>query len=228
MTIQLASAFTMDEAPTSVGRILLARALSHWCVLHHGYSEEEVAAAFDPSSALHSDVSSNVLFAARLLGELIASGEIHSWARPFGGGSPIPIPAGDWELDDFRTRMAWSALDPKRPFDAAAEPTHWIFIELCDFNRVVELSCADVLPPRRRRGSDVLTPVTASANAAVEAVSEDRHIRMPEIIRRTGMSSSTIYRRIAQGRFPKQIPMADGNIASWWESDVAQWIANPR
>lgn len=228
MMIQLASAFTMDEAPTSVGRILLARALSHWCVLHHGYSEEEVAAAFDPAAALHPDVSSNVLFAARLLGELIASGEIHSWARPFGGGSPIPLPADDWELDDFRARMAWSALDPTRPFDASAEPTHWIFVELGDFNRIVELSCADVLPPRSRRGSDVPARAQASSEFAAEVASEDRHIRMPEIIRRTGMSSSTVYRRIAQGRFPKQIPMAHGNIASWWESEVAEWIADPR
>ncbi|NJR80263.1 AlpA family phage regulatory protein [Sphingomonas sp. 36D10-4-7] len=51
---------------------------------------------------------------------------------------------------------------------------------------------------------------------------------MPEIVRRTGMSASTVYRRIGEGRFPKQIPMERGNIASWWESEVAEWIANPR
>ena len=50
---------------------------------------------------------------------------------------------------------------------------------------------------------------------------------MPELERRTGLSRATIYRRIEQGRFPRRIPM-DGNISSWWESDVAEWLANPR
>jgi predicted DNA-binding transcriptional regulator AlpA len=229
MMIHPISAFTFEEAPTSSGRVLLARALSHWCVIHYGYSEEEVAAAFDTSAPLHSQVSQNVRFAARLLGELIASGEIRAWARPFGGGSPILIPAGDWELDDFRSRMASSALDPARPFDAAAEPTHWIFLQLGDFNRVVELSCADVMPRGGRpRSGDVNVAALKSDYSVAAPAHEDRHVRMPEIVRRTGMSTSTVYRRIAQGRFPKQIPMGDGNIASWWESELADWIANPR
>lgn len=229
MTTDTISPYTMDEAPTSVGRVLLARAFAHWCVIHHGYNPDEVAAAFDPSADGDAATRRKAQFASRLIGELIASGEIHSWARAFGGGSPAPIPATDWELDDFRPRFAASAFDPARPFDRDAPPTHWIFLELNDFNRVVEASCADVVP--MRRGPETAVPAHAE-DAAIAPVAatppEDRHIRMPEIVRRTGMSTSTVYRRIAEGRFPRQIPMESGNIASWWERDVAEWIANPR
>ncbi len=229
MTTDTISPYTMEEAPTSVGRVLLARAFAHWCVLHHGHTPEEVAAALDSVSETGRGERRKVHFAARLLGELIASGEIHSWARPFGGGNPVQVPASHWELDDFGPRFAASAFDPAQPFDRSAAPTHWIFLELNDFNRVVEASCADVFP--MRRGAKAPGPTRAgdaAINPATEVPAEDRHVRMPEIVRRTGMSTSTIYRRIAGGRFPKQIPMESGNIASWWESDVAEWIANPR
>ncbi|MEO9229915.1 MAG: AlpA family phage regulatory protein [Devosia sp.] len=229
MTTDTISPYTMDEAPTSVGRVLLARAFAHWCVIHYGHDPAEVAAAFDANVDSDAALRRHVHFAARLLGELIASGEIHSWARAFGGGGPAPIPATDWELDDFRPRFASSAFDPARPFDRDAPPTHWIFLELADFNRIVEASCADVVPSRRV--TEVSAPAGATNAAIAQAASapaEDRHVRMPEIVRRTGMSTSTVYRRIGQGRFPRQIPMESGNIASWWESEVSEWIANPR
>lgn len=223
------SPYTIDEPPTSVGRVLLARAFAHWCVLHYGHTPEEVAAALDPASDAAQGERREVRFAARLLGELIACGELLSWARPFGGGSPTPIPASNWELDDFRPRFAASAFDPTRPFDREAPPTDWIFLELNDFNRVVEASCADIV--QTRRSAETAAPARdrdQPIGPADTAPLGDRHVRMPEIVRRTGMSTSTVYRRIAEGRFPKQIPLASGNIASWWERDIAEWIANPR
>ena len=144
-----------------------------------------------------------------------------------GGGIPLPLKASDWELDDFRPRFARSALDPARPFDLSAVPTHWIFAELEDFNALIEASCRDV-SSRDAKSSTRGTSQPAAADLPSEPTREDRHVRMPEIKRRTGMSASTVYRRIDQGRFPRQIPMSGGNIAAWWESEVAEWIASPR
>lgn len=226
MTTDHTSPYLLDEPPTSVGKALLSRAFEHWCVLHHGHSSEEIAAALEPDGVGAPETRRQIAFAARLLGELAAAGELRTFARPFGGGTPERVPAAHWELDDFRQRFARCAFNPKTPFAAEAEPTHWIFVELDDFNRIVEESCADIMPKRGQaaRGDDVRED---APDDVFTAVLEDRHVRMPELERRTGMSRSTIYRRIEAGRFPSQIPM-DGNISAWWESEIAEWLANPR
>lgn len=220
------SPYLLDEPPTSTGKALLSRAFSHWCGLHHGFSPEEIADALDREADVDPVDRSKVGNAARLIGELFAAGEMRTFARPFGGGRPEQLRASDRELDDFRPRMARSALNRKAPFDLDADPTHWIFVELEDFNRVVEASCADIMPERRS------APVaggtrTVNPSAALPALAEDRLVRMPELERRTGMSRSTIYRRIEAGRFPDRIPLA-GNIAAWRESEIADWMADPQ
>lgn len=54
----------------------------------------------------------------------------------------------------------------------------------------------------------------------------DRIIRMNTVRDRTGLSRSTIYRKIAEGTFPAQIRISV-NGTGWKESDVNRWIANP-
>ena len=54
----------------------------------------------------------------------------------------------------------------------------------------------------------------------------DRIIRLKTVLDRTGLSRSTVYRKIAEGTFPCQIPIST-NGAGWRESEVARWIANP-
>lgn len=226
MTNHETSPYLLDEPPTSTGKALLSRAFSHWCGLHYGLTEGEIAAAFSGETDSDPTARNEVRNAARLIGELIAAGDMRTFARPFGGGSPERLPTTDWELDDFRPRMARSALNRKAPFEPDAEPTHWIFVELEDFNRIVEASCADIMPTRHSAAANV-NGQQVTPREAFPALTEDRHVRMPELERRTGMSRSTIYRRIEAGRFPNQIPMV-GNIASWWEGEVADWLANPR
>jgi prophage regulatory protein len=171
-------------------------------------------------------VRARIGFAARLLGELIAAGRIRTFVTPYGGGSPVPMAPGDWELDDFRTRFASCAVNVAAPFAGDAEPTHWIFVDLEDFNRIVEQSCANVFPTPPQKHS-VSTSSAQESPAHPPPLSGDRHVRMPELQRRTGMSRSTIHRRIAAGRFPEKMPM-DGNISVWWESEIAGWLASPR
>lgn len=54
----------------------------------------------------------------------------------------------------------------------------------------------------------------------------DRIIRLKTVLSRTGLSRSTIYRKIAEGTFPAQIRIST-NGAGWRESDINRWIADP-
>lgn len=54
----------------------------------------------------------------------------------------------------------------------------------------------------------------------------DRIIRMNTVLGRTGLSRSTIYRKIAEGTFPAQLKISTHG-AGWRESDIDRWIANP-
>lgn len=216
------SPYLMEEPPTSTRRVLLSRAFGHWCVLHHGYSDHDVYCALDPEALSDDRDRREILRAARLLGELLCAEEMRAFARPIGGGNPASLKASTWERDDFRVIFARSALDLARPFDDDAAPTHWIFLDEEDFDRLVQRSVGQAV-------IDVEQASTEGVLGAAVSVSMqgDDHVRMPELERRTGMSRATIYRRIAEGRFPMRIPMA-GNIAAWREREVAEWLANPR
>ena len=54
----------------------------------------------------------------------------------------------------------------------------------------------------------------------------DRIIRFDTVRARTGLSRSTIYRKIAEGTFPAQLKI-NTNGAGWRESDINRWIADP-
>ena len=51
-------------------------------------------------------------------------------------------------------------------------------------------------------------------------------LRLPDVMARTGLSRSTVYRKIAEGTFPRQLPISVHG-AGWHESAVDRWIANP-
>ena len=57
----------------------------------------------------------------------------------------------------------------------------------------------------------------------------ERSIRGPVFLRlkdvkiKTGLSNSSIYRRISEGQFPKQKKLG-GRSVRWLESDIDQWI----
>jgi prophage regulatory protein len=53
------------------------------------------------------------------------------------------------------------------------------------------------------------------------------HMRMGEVMRRTGLNSSTIYELIREGAFPKWASLP--KIASGWlRSDIERWIESRR
>ena len=50
-----------------------------------------------------------------------------------------------------------------------------------------------------------------------------RYIRLPEVVRRTGVSGRQIYRWIGSGAFPKQRRMSY-RVSVWIEAEVDEWL----
>lgn len=50
-----------------------------------------------------------------------------------------------------------------------------------------------------------------------------RFLRKPEVLRRSGLSKSTLYSLIECGQFPRQVKLAP-KVSAWVESEVSAWI----
>jgi prophage regulatory protein len=55
---------------------------------------------------------------------------------------------------------------------------------------------------------------------------DDRILRIKAVLARTGLSRSTLYRKIQNGTFPKQVQIST-RCAGWRESAVNAWMRNP-
>lgn len=55
---------------------------------------------------------------------------------------------------------------------------------------------------------------------------QDRFLRLATVISRTGLSRSTVYRKMELGTFPRQVKIAE-RCAAWRESAVNAWMRNP-
>jgi prophage regulatory protein len=54
----------------------------------------------------------------------------------------------------------------------------------------------------------------------------DRILRIKTVMQRTGLSRSTLYRKIHDGSFPSQIKISVHGTG-WQESAVNRWVADP-
>ena len=54
----------------------------------------------------------------------------------------------------------------------------------------------------------------------------EKIVRIKTVLARTGLSRSTLYRKIAEGTFPCQVKISVHG-AGWRESAVNRWIADP-
>lgn len=54
----------------------------------------------------------------------------------------------------------------------------------------------------------------------------DRIVRLKTVLARTGLSRTTLYRKIGEGTFPRQIKISI-NGAGWHESAINRWVADP-
>lgn len=54
----------------------------------------------------------------------------------------------------------------------------------------------------------------------------DRILRIKTVLDRTGLSRSTLYRKVQNGTFPAQVRIST-RCAGWRESAVNAWMENP-
>jgi len=50
-----------------------------------------------------------------------------------------------------------------------------------------------------------------------------RIMRLPEVIKSTGLARSTIYKKISENDFPAQISLGAQSVG-WVETDIQDWI----
>ena len=66
--------------------------------------------------------------------------------------------------------------------------------------------------------------MTAAASEPPSPAPPIRLIRLHEVKRRTGLSRSTIYRRMGEDRFPRPCHLGE-RIIAWVEADIDRWLA---
>ncbi len=54
----------------------------------------------------------------------------------------------------------------------------------------------------------------------------DRILRINAVLERTGLSRSTMYRKMQDGTFPKNVQIST-RCAGWRESAIDAWLRNP-
>lgn len=47
-------------------------------------------------------------------------------------------------------------------------------------------------------------------------------LRLPDVLKATGLSQSTVYAKVADKTFPKPIPLT-GRAVGWLESEIGAW-----
>ena len=55
----------------------------------------------------------------------------------------------------------------------------------------------------------------------------DRIIRIKSVLAVTGLSRSTLYRKVKKGTFPPKFKIST-QCSGWYESAVKTWMANPQ
>ncbi|MBF8774450.1 helix-turn-helix transcriptional regulator [Pseudomonas juntendi] len=53
----------------------------------------------------------------------------------------------------------------------------------------------------------------------------DRFMRIGEVVRVTALSRNTIYKRMREGTFPKQVRLGPNSVA-WLQSDISAWMTS--
>ncbi|SAF52816.1 helix-turn-helix transcriptional regulator [Enterobacter kobei] len=65
---------------------------------------------------------------------------------------------------------------------------------------------------------------TSAHLMTVSVPTQERFLRLPEVIHQCGLSRSTLYDLIARDAFPAQVSLGGKNVA-WLQSEVTAWMA---
>jgi len=65
-----------------------------------------------------------------------------------------------------------------------------------------------------------------AADGTIKMPEPEKILRMRTVLDRTGLSRSTIYRKMGEGTFPRQVEISE-HCRGWRESAINRWIADP-
>ncbi len=51
-------------------------------------------------------------------------------------------------------------------------------------------------------------------------------LRLPQVKFQTGLSRSSIYKLIAEGKFPRQVDLGGGRAVGWISSEIDSWVCD--
>jgi prophage regulatory protein len=60
----------------------------------------------------------------------------------------------------------------------------------------------------------------------MNTASPNSFVRLPQVLKETGLSRATLYRKVQDGTFPKQSRIAT-RCVGWRRSTLDQWLQNP-
>ena len=63
----------------------------------------------------------------------------------------------------------------------------------------------------------------ATARQRGAASSRGRFLRVPDVMKTTGLGRSTIHRMVAAGTFPQQVKLTV-QASGWWQADIDDWM----
>jgi prophage regulatory protein len=61
---------------------------------------------------------------------------------------------------------------------------------------------------------------------AFDALPADAILRLPDVIRVTGLSRSSVYEKARRGQFPKSVKISQ-RVIGWRIGEVRQWLREP-
>jgi predicted DNA-binding transcriptional regulator AlpA len=240
------SMYDQQSLLLSSGRIPLTAAFVDVVMLNIGFERHEFSDIFAaPHDNGENDIARAMMCGqAHMVASHFVSGRIPTFARPFGGGEVILMPAHYWEIDDPMLRFAFGALNLEHWANADAAPTHTIFVDRDTFNAwfaalqpngpLTKRQLDDVMNPQARAKRAIAAQVRAIAPAAqmVGSLTQPRadppgvgpmFIKLAEVMEMVSLSKSTIHTKISEGAFPKQVKM--GSSSRWYRDEIVDWMA---
>ena len=83
--------------------------------------------------------------------------------------------------------------------------------------------------PSTQNGGDCSTlPVPANDNGPDATGRDEEIMRLPEVLRTVGLSRSTIYRLIEEGKFPPPLRLTGSRAIGWRRGEIRAWLGGRR
>ena len=220
--------YLLEDPPRSEGRVLLSQSLEEYAAIEWGFGPKDIAPFFSTPAADDKDgryVAAMLRIACDNLQSLLLAGRLRAFARPLGGGRPVPLGSHLWEIDDPLPRFATSAINPDQPFSLEAEPTHWILVDSQDVAAIAARLCgASVDSLTHIPNVAVISEKKMSTD--VQAAGDPGFLRLSEVQAMTKMSRSTIYAKVARQEFPEPVRLGQ-RFSRWRKAEVEGWLREP-